>query len=396
LATLGETLYAARSAREETLEDVARVLRIRPAILQALENGDIAALPSGAVIKGFVRTYTKYLGLDDDQAVRLFEEEAGSHAGRSTLSFPEAVEPARLPGAGTVIIGGLIVIFAVISWVAYVNRDALGIDRVSELPDRLMKLISGDQDDTAAPAEPVSPEPNAPPGDSSRATGGSVEPATPRSSGTAILSGRDSRTASMAEVDVVRPLAPVSQSNLPARPTPTGPVILAVLPPLTGDTMASEAEEQVRQTLSSAVDETLLPPTSDSASSPAPETTADGGVPIPEETALPETGVENWRFAGDGQIFGDVDGAPRVIVRALGDSWVQVRNVSGQTVFSRIMRKGDTYRVPPAPGLTMIAGSVGDLEFWVDGAALSPLGDSGLVRRDIPLDAERLTQLGPG
>ena len=386
MATLGETLYAARSAREETLEDVARVLRIRPAILQALETGETSSLPTGAVTKGFVRSYTKYLGLDDDQAVRLFEEETGLMTGKSSLNFPEIVEPARLPGLGTVIAGLVLFALAVASWFTYSNRDALGLERVSELPDHLVKLIRGEQD---IPDETTS----LPSQDTDQPETAAIIPTAPMSSAAegvedTSLPGENSLPTQpgAAEEDTLPSLPETTTSTPPSTPELSGPVIVAVLPPLNAE--PSDTDDQ------STPEQSLLPDGEQPAIDRG-ENQTDVIVPEVKITST-EAGNGSAIFTGEGAIYGDTEGVPRVVVRALGDSWVQVRNEAGRTVFSRILRTGDIYRVPKGDGLNMIAGSVGDLQFWVDGAPLSPLGDKGRVRRDIPLNAERLKTIGPG
>ena len=59
----GPILAKARVERGETLEQVSRVLHVRPRYLQALEEEDYAVLPSDVQGKGFLRMYADHLGL---------------------------------------------------------------------------------------------------------------------------------------------------------------------------------------------------------------------------------------------------------------------------------------------------------------------------------------------
>ena len=59
----GEILSKARLERGESLEQVSRVLHVRPLYLQALEDEDYSALPSNVQGKGYLRMYAGYLGL---------------------------------------------------------------------------------------------------------------------------------------------------------------------------------------------------------------------------------------------------------------------------------------------------------------------------------------------
>jgi cytoskeleton protein RodZ len=76
-----------------------------------------------------------------------------------------------------------------------------------------------------------------------------------------------------------------------------------------------------------------------------------------------------------------------IMLRAKADTWVEVRNRQGAPVIARLMRQGDTWAVPDQSALSLSTGNAGGLELLVDGIPAPPLGAVGLVRRDIPLDA---------
>jgi len=85
--------------------------------------------------------------------------------------------------------------------------------------------------------------------------------------------------------------------------------------------------------------------------------------------------------------------AGRVLLRARADTWVQVRErASGTVLFNRVLRPGETYRVPDRPGLLLTTGNAGGLEILVAGDPLPSLGANGVVRRDLPLEPEMLRQ----
>ena len=61
---IGTSLREARIRRGLELRDVEAVTRIRPRYLQALEEEQFDLLPSPTYVKGFMRTYAEFLGLD--------------------------------------------------------------------------------------------------------------------------------------------------------------------------------------------------------------------------------------------------------------------------------------------------------------------------------------------
>ncbi|MCZ6800213.1 MAG: DUF4115 domain-containing protein [Nitrospirae bacterium] len=76
--SVGEYLKEAREAQGMSLEQVASLTRIQLQFLQALEDEDFVKLPEHVFTKGFVRTYARSLGIDEDEALRRFSETAGS------------------------------------------------------------------------------------------------------------------------------------------------------------------------------------------------------------------------------------------------------------------------------------------------------------------------------
>jgi cytoskeleton protein RodZ len=72
MASFGERLKREREMRGVSLEEIAESTKIGKRHLQALETEDFDQLPGGIFNKGFVRAYSKYLGLDEEQAVTDF------------------------------------------------------------------------------------------------------------------------------------------------------------------------------------------------------------------------------------------------------------------------------------------------------------------------------------
>lgn len=72
MPALGEELRAAREARSLSLSDVSERIHIRTMYLQSLEDEDWGAIAAPVYVRGFLRTYARFLGLDPEDAVQRF------------------------------------------------------------------------------------------------------------------------------------------------------------------------------------------------------------------------------------------------------------------------------------------------------------------------------------
>ena len=69
-STLGEKLQEAREARGISISEVAEQTRISSHYLEGIEADDYSALPGGIFNKGFVKSYAKYVGVDEQEALQ--------------------------------------------------------------------------------------------------------------------------------------------------------------------------------------------------------------------------------------------------------------------------------------------------------------------------------------
>lgn len=73
--TLGERLKKMRSDRRISLIEVSRSTQVQMKYLESLENGDYDSLPADVYVKGFLKNFADFLGVDDKALIRLFEKE---------------------------------------------------------------------------------------------------------------------------------------------------------------------------------------------------------------------------------------------------------------------------------------------------------------------------------
>lgn len=72
MSALGERFRAAREARGLSLSDVSEQIRIRSVYLAAIEEENWSAIGAPVYVRGFLRTYARFLGLDPEEVVASF------------------------------------------------------------------------------------------------------------------------------------------------------------------------------------------------------------------------------------------------------------------------------------------------------------------------------------
>jgi cytoskeleton protein RodZ len=122
--SFGRALAAARDARAMTQAEVAARLRLHPRQVKAIEDEDLAALPEGPFVRGYLRNYARLVDLPAEPLLLLLNARLRpSEPLRAEGQGPKAVSPIqrmpREPVSGRLVIGGALValaVFAAFGW----------------------------------------------------------------------------------------------------------------------------------------------------------------------------------------------------------------------------------------------------------------------------------------
>lgn len=118
MAGIGETLRAARRQQRRRLSDAAAETRIRETYLGALEAEDFPALGGDVYVKGFLRNYAKYLGLDPDPLLDQYRQEHEvtdePAMSLSPSSQPALPAPGRGPPQLLFVAGGIVAVLLIL------------------------------------------------------------------------------------------------------------------------------------------------------------------------------------------------------------------------------------------------------------------------------------------
>lgn len=222
--SVGEFFRQVRETKGLTVDEVASKTRIHPDFLKALEEGNFAKLPDQVFAKGFVRSYARSLGLDEEEAMRRFTESAGVFYEKQLqldrLRVKQAEDERRklanrkvvLAAVGVALLGLVLLLSRAPSTVAPSRQPAEPAKPVPKVP-----LSSPDQPSSGKGGTQAAP--------TSGGEAGGSRPQQPAGSGQASGAASDSQP----------PLSPdQARSPVPLRVEEAGPVASVMSDPLGG------------------------------------------------------------------------------------------------------------------------------------------------------------------
>lgn len=177
---IGVALKTAREFRGLSLQDVADQTRIRRAYLAAIEEMRLDELPSRPFTIGYVRAYANALGLDGEAAVERFKLD--EPAQDEPLREPVGVRRDGDPRLMTIIVGGVLIIAAIVLWNVAQRAMSEQAPPPSTAPETAAAPLATAQGPVAlgaplpAPVESTTPTPYETPGlEASIASSGSAD-----------------------------------------------------------------------------------------------------------------------------------------------------------------------------------------------------------------------------
>jgi len=394
-----------RKAHNRELSDVANALRIRQVYLQAIEDGRFDDLPGPTYAAGFVRAYADYLGLELDEVMRRYRSATGNIPAQAALVPPSPMSEARLPTGFILLVAAILAAAAYGGWYYLTIHGQSPTEVVSALPKRISDAVGlGDK----SAAKPVSPEmeqslTTTPTAKSPAESSTQKAPAKPAEVAPELAvepskvaavtqptmppqtSAPDTKTV-IETAEIKKPVAaiqpdPVTVPVVSAAPNnavavikkapvvedaqvqpvvSAGPVVTAEVPKTV---FVQAPPEKIVAPVSEKVD--VIPPSK-------PAATQIVAVPSPQNVQS------------------------RIVLRATVTSWVELRDVGGKRLLSRLLRTGETYKIPGRSGILFTTGNAGGVDILVDGQSIAALGPIGAVRRDIAMDPKTLLARKPG
>lgn len=124
--TVGYLLKRTREVREIELEEISKKTKISVRFLQAIEEGRWNILPGDVFIKGFIRVYAQYLGLNPEEVVEKYVQER--------MPKEKIVEniTREKPKGKNFIWAGVLIFFLLASFLIYISLPKKSIKKIEK------------------------------------------------------------------------------------------------------------------------------------------------------------------------------------------------------------------------------------------------------------------------
>jgi cytoskeleton protein RodZ len=319
---------------------------------------------------GFLRSYGAFLGLDVPELLRRYKAEGQHVPQTNTLDFPTPAEEGQMPRFTVIVVAVVLAVIAYGGWRYFGETPNQIADTVAEVPAYLLQS-GGEGRDAAQVGAGTTAGQTATTADDRAAA-----EVTDRQTDEAETA--DAASSAAAPV-TSSPAAPSSTTPAPTTSAPTAQAPATSAPAAPAPAAAPTATAQAP----SAPAPSASAPSASAPAAQAPAAQAPAAqAPAAQAPAAPAASTPASAAPASGS---------GIRIVATADSWLQIRAPGGGTVFSRILRAGETYDLPPeAVGASMITGNAGGIEIQVDGRTLPPLGAAGVVKRNIVLDRQAL------
>ena len=319
---VGEILKKTREKYNKTIPEISTTLRIRSSLVEAIEEGDIEKLPGRVYAIGFVRSYAEYLSLDADKIVELFKIQHVGRRKKPEYIFPVSADESRVPGK---IILWLCVIL-ILGIVFYKSSQNLSLPTKADPINEVVKTEKPKKADNSIPEVPK---------------------------------------------DLLKDIKLPEKLELPKKSEkkPTAADSHIYKDPLLGH-------------LGGFTDEYLTP-----VGTIEPHDKIKRTPKIrPESTPAEEVKETKVEIEIESEAVKPVFNDDRIRITGIENSWMEIKDLGGRKVFSRVLKKSETYTLPDKSGLILSTSNAGGLEIRVGDRVLPSLGEKSQIRKNINVD----------
>ena len=396
---IGADLNAARLETGMQLQELAQLVRISRHHLKNLESGDFDLLPGSTYVSGYIRTYSREVGLDPEVMTQRYRVLLTDREAKPSYSFAVDRQQPQRSGA---LMASIMVIFAGLGyggWYAAGKPDLVAA-LLGEAPQETAaapqvettatesdNLIIQASEQELAGADQLDSLPATDTGEATiQNVAETVIPEEQEDGETAVASAAPQTVAPGPATTVTELGAQTEQLASVASETQIVAETPAVTTSLSDvDTLAATTAPSADEAIAQPVEETVA--VADTGTPAAPVAAEDAAssddvaASSGDESSLSSTGVAYAR-----QRVPELE----ITVRATSISWIEIIRNDGEEVMAKLMREGEVYVVDSRDRLYLSTGNAGGVELVFHDGAVQSVGESGEILRDLPLDADRL------
>lgn len=144
---IGRLLKEARLSQGRTLAEISQILCIRKVYLEAIEESNYNEIPEFPYGIGFIRSYADFLGMNGNEIVQLYKDEAESNLRKNSDYF--VMEPqveATVPGKKYLMISLFAIAAVYFAWISFSNKETGIEDDVAPVEEALSEAGSKEAD----------------------------------------------------------------------------------------------------------------------------------------------------------------------------------------------------------------------------------------------------------
>jgi len=345
----GRAFRDMRRELNRDLVEVADALRIREVYLKAIEEGRFDQLPGPTYATGFVRAYAGYLELDIEEVMRSYTEATDDQNDLKPLVPPSPINETRLPTGFVLLLAAVLTIGTYGGWYYLTLHGQNSRQTVSDLTEQIAKTAGLEPNSNDSPTS----EPKE-----------TLRPINKKNN----LDHSSDKEVSTKDphMDKNRNTTTIERSNLAG---------------LVGNkNNKGLSSEKISDKKKIPIGTPTLKPAGSNPTINLIEKKVSDLDNVNKSAVAPKTNALKKH---------------RIILQANMTSWVELRDLDGKRLISKILRIGDTYKVPNQPGIKFTTGNAGGVDILVDGKKIEPLGPVGAVYRDIIMDPDSLLSRKP-
>lgn len=159
MSVVGKLLNSERTKKGLDYTDIEAATGIRASFIKAIEEGRFDALPGEVYVKGFIRNYSNYLGLDAAKMVRMYVEKVSAETeDNDGFSDEHAPEPSKKSSAASSILWVILMLLIICAVAGGVYWWMNGPGKQAAAPATQQQSVSQPPPPATVQTQPTTPQ----------------------------------------------------------------------------------------------------------------------------------------------------------------------------------------------------------------------------------------------